>query len=193
MSRRSGQAYLESLLAVLILLLALFGALQTALLFGERELMHHASARAARAKTVGFNDWMAEKAARVAAIPVSGRLLSEEVGWDAGNAAGPWDTRTAFELSRIPFYLGAENRARAEWILDYEEWRNGRFSFSGDGAGSGDGAISFRSVHDSPLFLPLGPLAVPFSSKDEEGVPRFPVSGEGVSGDHSGAYLEEGR
>ena len=192
MSRRSGQAYLESLLAVLLLLLALFGALQTALLFGEREVMHHAAARAARARTVGFNDWMAEKAARVASIPVSGRLLSDAVGWDGGGEDAA-DSQAAFELARIPFYLGAENRARAEWILDYEEWKNGRFSFSSAAEGPGGGVLEFRALHDAPLSMPLGHLAVPFSRMDDEGVPRFPVEGRGVAGNHSGYYLEGSR
>ena len=46
---RSGQAYLETFLVLLVLLLVLFGFLQVALSFGDREVVHHAAARAARA------------------------------------------------------------------------------------------------------------------------------------------------
>lgn len=185
MRGRSGQAYLESLLAVLVILAALFGGLQTALLFGERIVLHHAAARAARARAVGFNDWMAEKAARVAAIPVSGRLRASELG--LGDAVAESGGGVALELARIPAYLAAENHARAEWLLDYDEWHGGRFSVSESASGSG--ALEFRVRHDAPVEMPLGPLFVPAARQDETGLHRLRIRGAGVAPDHSGAYL----
>ena len=185
---RCGQAYLESLLAVLALPAALFGALQVALLMGEGQLLHHAAARAARARTVGFNDWMAEKAARVAAIPVSGRILGDGIGLADAAPGG----EGAFEMGRIPEYLRSENRARAEYVLDYEEWHGGRFSFEEDTGASG-AAFVFSALHDAPLRLPLGFLAVPSCHEDEDGVPRFTVRGSGVAPNHAALYLEGAR
>ena len=184
---RSGQAYLESLLAVLVILAALFGGLETAFVFGEKILLRHAASRAARARTVGFNEWMAEKAARVAAIPLSGRLRSGEIGLDAGAEAG-----AVPEFSRIPFYLAAENRARAEWILDYDEWRNGSFAFSGASPASG-GVLEFTVRHDMPLEMPLAPLFVPGAWRDSGGVHRARVSATGVAADHASTYLRGSR
>ncbi|MBQ7667490.1 MAG: hypothetical protein IJS46_05790 [Kiritimatiellae bacterium] len=186
--RRRGQAYFETLLAVLVLLAALFGALQTVFLYGEHVVLHHAAARAARAKTVGFNDWMAQKAAHVAAIPFSGRILGEKVG-AAGDGAG---ASALFESARIPEYLAAENRARAEYVLDYEEWEGGRFSFFEQGGDDGR-TVCFAAVHDAPVFLPFGFLAVPGAGKDEDGTLRFPVAAEGVAPDHAWSFLEGSR
>ena len=126
---RAAQAYLESILVLLVLFLLLFGFLQAALLYGGRDVLHHAASRAARARAVGFNDWMAEKAARVAAIPVSGHLLAEDVGWEEE----PGADMAAFELARIPGYLASENHARAQYVLDYEEWRRGSIGFGESG------------------------------------------------------------
>lgn len=184
MDARSAQAYLESLLAVLVLVFLIFGALQVALLFGESAVMHHAAARAARAKAVGFNDWMALKAARVASIPVSGRLSGDSL--DFAKASGG---EAAFEKARIPEYLAAENHARASYILDYEEWNGGRLSLSESGGRSG-AIVGFSARHDVPLKLPLGFLVAPGAVADEDGIPRLAVESGGVAADHSPHYLE---
>ena len=62
-------------IVVLVVGVLLFGLLQTAVVFSGREVLHHAAARAARARAVGFNEWMAFKAMRVASIPTSGKML----------------------------------------------------------------------------------------------------------------------
>ena len=59
---RSGQAVMETFIVVLVVGVLLFGLLQTAVVFSGREVLHHAAARAARARAVGFNEWMAFKA-----------------------------------------------------------------------------------------------------------------------------------
>ncbi len=184
--RRAGQAYLESILVVLVLLLLLFGFLQTALLYGGRDVLHHAASRAARARAVGFNEWMAEKAGRVAAIPVSGRLLAADVGADPDDVA---DGGSAFELSRIPSYLGAENHARAQYVLDYEEWRRGSLRSSESGASFSGGTLSRSVRFDAPLRMPFSPLVFPWAPRDEEGVPRLSFEATAAVGNHAGLYL----
>jgi hypothetical protein len=134
-----GQAMIESCLVIIFLCLLFLGLFQMAHAYVAREVLNHAAARAARAKTVGFNRWMVEKTMRVAAIPNAGRLLvpsadgNPEMG-EALNTMGPgalWDfalqstPRAASldtELARIPEYLASEDEDRAENLLDYENW-----------------------------------------------------------------------
>ena len=59
---------LETLLVMFVACLLFFGLFQTALVFQADEVLHHSAARAARARSVGFNEWMVTKAQRVAAL-----------------------------------------------------------------------------------------------------------------------------
>lgn len=187
---RAGQALVETLLASLAILLALFGLLQVALASGAREVLRHAAARAARAKSVGFNDWMAEKAVRVAAIPVSGRRTVPADDWlgedGGGGAAGA-------AASRIPGYLGADNSARASWVLSYEEWERGWPVFSVGTSPLGEGALRASVRMDYPLRMPLAGFFVPFAEKDEDGTPRLPMSATAAAPDQSRLYLSGAR
>lgn len=183
--RRRGQAMVESIIVLLVLCLLLFAFLQAAISMGGREILHHAAARAARARSVGFNSWMAEKSARVAAIPVSGRFLAENVGWSPADGAV-----SDFELSRIPEYLASENHARAEYVLDYDEWEKGTLSFGGSSSLLGNGVLHFTAEHYAPLVMPFSPIAFPWAAKDNEGVPRVDMSADAVAVEHSGFYLK---
>ena len=171
---------------MLLLLLVLFGLLQAALLLGGRDILHHASARAARARTVGFNDWMALKAARVAAIPVSGRMLTEQMGYDPGLDGSSGE----FEVARIPQYLEAEYDVRADYILDYEEWENGHLHFGERPSLLGGGVLHYDAVHEMPLKMPLAPVVFPWATLDGEGIPRIRMESHAAAGEHSSLYLE---
>lgn len=171
---------------MLLLLVLLFGLLQTALLLGGRDILHHASARAARARSVGFNDWMALKAARVAAIPVSGRMLTEQMGYDPGLDGSSGE----FEVARIPQYLEAVYDVRADYILDYEEWENGHLHFGERPSLLGGGVLRYDAVHEMPLRMPLAPVVFPWAPLDEEDVPRIRMESTASAGEHSSLYLE---
>lgn len=139
---RSGQSLIESVIVILLICLIFVGLLQVSQLVAARQVLHHAAARGARAKTVGFNDWMVEKAIRVAAIPNSGRLITPEFEnvdqqlrdavansrpgelWDdvLGGTLRPRSQQFSLEIARIPEYLGSENSARSRYILDYDYW-----------------------------------------------------------------------
>lgn len=75
-----------------------------------RVLMDYAAGRAARARAVGFNDFMCLKTARVAAIPVAGRRV-----W-------PPEGAMADEAARLPIYLCTAHEALARGVLEYEGW-----------------------------------------------------------------------
>lgn len=106
---RRGQAMLETVLAVLLITLLFLGLFQLAHMVTTRILLDHAAARAARAKAVGFNDWMCLKSARVAMIPVAGRRLWPEEGGFV-------------EASRVPIYMCTDHEALARGVLEYERW-----------------------------------------------------------------------
>lgn len=121
---RRGQAMVETLIAVLLILFIFFGAYRISRKVAALTLLDHAAARAARAKAVGFNDFMCRKSARVAMIPVAGKRI--------------WPTETDIdEVSRIPIYLTAEDNSLARGILDYEWWDSTVIDVSsGGGIGS---------------------------------------------------------
>ena len=170
---QAGQAMIESVVIMLVICLLFFGLFQLAHGFANREILRHAAARAARARTVGFNGWMVTKVMRAAAIPNAGRMLQpvetfvdaplrqavDTLGpgalWDWALAATPDNARATFERARIPDYLASENSARASYILDYERWDD----IAGSGlGGGGTGAtlgqwLSIRLQQEYPLSI----------------------------------------
>ena len=104
-----GQAIVETVIAILLIMAIFSGAYGISRKLEALTLLDHAAARAARAKAVGFNDFMCEKSARVAMIPVAGRRLWPEEGGFA-------------EVSRVPIYLSSEDEALANGVLEYEYW-----------------------------------------------------------------------
>ena len=130
----------ESMLVLLLMMVVFLGVFQFFHAAAARSILDHSAARAARAKTVGFNDWMVRKAARVAAIPVSGKMLMpEEIPPDPGRAAllnartpgqawnmalrrTPQSQQAALENALIPEYMASPHSNQARQILDYEAW-----------------------------------------------------------------------
>ncbi len=146
--RRSGQALIESCIVVLLLCLICFGLLQISRFFAAQEIMDYASARGARARTVGFNRFMVFKAVRVSTIPSAGTLLFPSL--DGGPAA-----QQVVEQARIPLYLGAEWHGNLSGILDYDLWGDIRFSHQQTGSGN---QIDFQVYQDIPFTFPLHQL-----------------------------------
>ena len=108
---RDGQAMLETVLAVFFITLMFLAVFQVAHMVTTKILLDHAAARAARARAVGFNDWMCLKSARAAMIPVAGPRT-----WPV---AEDGERRAA---SLVPIYMETENESMARGILDYERW-----------------------------------------------------------------------
>ncbi len=132
---------IEACLALLILCLVFMGFFQVSQLIAARQVLYHAAARGARAKMVGFNRFMVDKAIRVAAIPNAGRMIRPDIAnedealreWLATERAGVvWDRVLAadpgiadvheIERARIPDFMGSEHWAWSRAILDYEHW-----------------------------------------------------------------------
>ncbi len=107
-----GQAILETVLAVFFLVFVFLIFFHLSRMVQARILLDHAAARAARARAVGFNEFMCLKSARVAMIPVAGERL-----WPEG--AMDWE-----EVARIPIYLSTAHEGIARGVLEYEYWRS---------------------------------------------------------------------
>ncbi len=143
---RAGQALLESCIVIGILCLLLMGLFQLSQLFMAREILHYAAARGARAKIVGFNEFMVFKTVRVGTIANAGRLLAPVLERGAAQplflrlgsrfqarspvltANGPLAQR-AVERARIPLFLGADWHGRLAAILDYADWPDIRYAY----------------------------------------------------------------
>lgn len=110
--KRSGQAMIETVLAVLIISFAFVVLFKLSHMLTGKILLEHAAMRVARARTVGLNEFMCLKAARVAVIPVAGKRL-----WPEGDELD-W----AMELQRVPIYMVTADSSRAGGVLDYEGW-----------------------------------------------------------------------
>ena len=164
---------IESVVVMLVICLIFFGLFQLAHGFAQREILRHAAARAARARTVGLNGWMVNKVMRVATIPNAGRMTQPEVDltdpslaraiarstpgalWDWALQATPDASRARFERARIPDYLASANEARASYILDYADWdaiRGSGLGGSGGGATWGD-TLRIRVEQNYPLTI----------------------------------------
>lgn len=121
---RRGQAILESLLVLIVLVAGFCFFFDFAYGAVARLLLANGAARAARAATVGFNDFQQLKALRVGVIPVAGKRLV------------PVDRRARGldELSYVRAYLQCEREADARGMLDYERWHtlSGRTRRKGD-------------------------------------------------------------
>ena len=102
----------ETVLAVIVITFAFLALFRLSHMLTGKILVEHAAMRVARARAVGFNDFMCQKTARVAVIPVAGkRLWPDDDKFTAGN-----------ELARVRTYLESPDAARASGLLDYENW-----------------------------------------------------------------------
>ena len=157
---------LETVLAVLFITFVFLCIFQVAHMVTTKILLDHAAARAARAKSVGFNEWMCLKSARVAMIPVAGRRIWPEDG--AYN-----------EASLVPIYMTTEHEAMARGILEYERWRTMDFDVD-----SGGGLGAEASAHVS--------VEVPrFYSRGDEDSDTIEIRGESRIESHFPFYMND--
>lgn len=211
-SGRSGQAYVETALAVMLVSFIFLGLFQLSQIFAAREILFHAAHRAARARTVGFNRWMVNKSMRAAAIPVSGRMLEPEVEreagspvvqaiatrshgdlWDYALTAWPASGQAAIERARIPLYLGSDSYALARNTLDYEGWNDLTLSHSGYGLIGGDYSGTTFETRVSKRF----PLRVAMSrafyapGRGRNGEDRISLTGRARIESHYPLYIDD--
>ncbi len=169
----NGQAMIESVFVIIVACLCFLAIFQYANLFAAKMTLTHAATRAARARTVGLNHWMVEKAARAAAIPVSGKSLLEfgvpstptlvmqgvSPGriWDDALSASPVSAKAQLERARVPEYMGSVNSPTSREILDYELWEEMDLSVEEplDVDGTMPGALEVTVRQRQPLLISL--------------------------------------
>lgn len=153
--------------------LVFFGVFQISQLFAAQEVLDYAAGRGARARTVGFNQFMVFKTIRVGSIPNAGRLVNPV--YQGGPAR-----EHALETARIPLYLGGENQGRLRSILDYDSWDTiqDRRSFS-----IGDGTLSQTVGQEVPLKYPMHRA---FYAGDS-----MPMEGASCLDEHYTLYLDD--
>ncbi|MGN0885842.1 MAG: hypothetical protein ACI4RT_02465 [Candidatus Spyradenecus sp.] len=144
-ARRRGQAILESLLVLIVLVAGFCFFFDFAYGAVARLLLTNGAARAARAASVGFNDFQQVKALRVGVIPVAGRQLVPE----------DQRARGLGELAYVRAYLQCETEAEAQGMLDYERWHRLRVRTQRSG-----NAVEIEAAMGVPRLMPwrLGQL-----------------------------------
>ena len=189
----AGQAMVESMLVLLLMSVVFLGVFQYFHAAAARDILDHAAARAARARAVGFNHWMVLKAARVGAIPVSGKMLMpQEVPADPGRQAlanmrtpgrawnfalrsAPYSQLAQLENALIPEYMASRHSNQAPEILDYEAWEgNGAhpLEIHADvpSAMSTGGKITYTVGRAFDQLISWGDLVRGFPSRGDRGV-----------------------
>lgn len=118
MHRKRGQAMVETIVVLVFLLFAFFALFQFADNLRAKLLCEYAAGRCARAATIGLNEFMVTKTARIATMAAAGECLTKD---GSGHAL-----ETGALVGRSPSYLECVNEAAAEQELDFDYWRNGR-------------------------------------------------------------------
>lgn len=111
---RSGQSMIESVIAVLIVVLLFLAMFRLSRVLTSKILVEHAAMRVARARAVGFNRFMCEKAARICVIPVAGKRE-----WPLED--DPRRDVDAVALSRM--YMRTPDSSHADGLLRYDGWK----------------------------------------------------------------------
>lgn len=213
--QRSGQAMIESVFVIILACLCFLAVFQFTNLFTSKAVLEHAAARAARTRTVGFNQFMVEKSARVAAIPASGkRLVPGPFNIDSGLTSTPdgkrktvgdiWDDAlkatgssvgTTIEANRVPDYMDSINNPTAGHILDYELWDTLSIDIRESMNISGDNpstlTVGVRQRY--PLLISLESLFMGDLRNAEDGnhQERFSLGGLYTIENHYPLYMED--
>ena len=141
---KRAQAMVETLVAVLLIVALFDGAWRLSRLVAAKTLLDHAAARAARAKAVGLNEFMCLKTARASMIPVAGKRLWPDYGFD--------------EVARIPIYMASEDASRANGVLEYELW--GHTDVNARSGGGISPTVKAELRMDAPEFSVTGSAQV---------------------------------
>lgn len=116
--QKCGQAMVESILAMFVILLVFLAIFSLSDQIRVKLLVENAAVKCARARAVGYNDFMLKKIARLTTMPASGECYTS-----ADDEGRTLSLRSRY--NRIDDYLMSEYEAQAKAILDFEYWRNG--------------------------------------------------------------------
>ena len=140
---------LESIIAMIVILLLFLALFNLSDQIRAKLLVENAAAKCARARAVGYNDFMVRKIARLATMPAAGKCLTAA---DAGGGTLSLQSR----YCRIDDYLMSEYEAQSGAILDFELWRDGNTSVH---ATSGNSPATATVTQHRPQIAGLDGLA----------------------------------
>ena len=115
---RGGQAMLESIIAMIAILFLFLLLFNLSDQIRAKLLVENAAAKCARARAVGYNDFMLRKIARLSTMPAAGKCRTAA---DSGNGTLSLQSR----YDKIGVYLMSEYESQADAILDFERWQEG--------------------------------------------------------------------
>jgi len=202
---------IESVIVIILACFCFLAIFQYANLFATKAVLTHAATRAARARAVGFNRWMVDKSARVAAIPACGKRITpayagvdpaitaalsrNHVGdiWDLALKSSTRSPGTQLELARLPDYMDSENDPTASNILDYELWDTLSIVTDEqpnlDGTTPGRLQVTVKQYH--PLLISLAPMAEGELRDAEQNKETLALEGFYVIESHYPLYLQD--
>lgn len=142
--RRGGQAMVETVVVMIFLCLAFFLTYEYANLFNVHTVLDYAAARAARARAVGFDDFMVTKVVRVATASVAGKcrsLTDENEGLS-----------NATIISRMGSYLETMFESETKGVLDFELWDSDKLGWTVDEVKDDNSELRMRVWQNHPLY-----------------------------------------
>ena len=163
-----------AMIAILILFLALFNLAD---LTRTKLLVENASMKCARARAVGYNDFMLRKIARLTTMPVSGECLTVA---DSGEGKPSYRER----IYRIGEYLMSDYEAQAQAILNFDYWQNGNTAIDASDSGS---TATARVTQRRPRLFDFGVFAGGAKPDEDD---RAKISAEATVEAHYPDYLQ---
>ena len=146
--RKHGQTMVETTIAMIVILIVFLALFNLADLTRAKLLVENASVKCARARAVGYNDFMLRKIARLATMPAAGECLTVS---DAGDGKLSYAER----YYRISDYLMSDYEAQANAILDFAYWRNGGTAIT---ASAGQAPATATVTQHRPRLFDFGVL-----------------------------------
>jgi Flp pilus assembly protein TadG len=134
----------ETVVVLFFLCIVFFWVYEYTGLLTRHTVLDYAAARAARARTVGFNDFMITKTVRVATMSTAGACMTKD---DEGNGLS-----TATLVSRMGSYLQAANEAETSGILDFKYWDGAHLGWTCSEPGGDVNEITMRVWQRRPLY-----------------------------------------
>ena len=163
-----------AMIFVLIVFLALFNLAD---LTRTKLLVENAAVKCARARAVGYNDFMLRKIARLATMPAAGRCLTP-----SDNGVGTLSRSERYY--RIGDYLMSDYEAQADAILDFEYWQNGNTFVS---ASQGSSPATATVTQRRPRLFDFGVLT---GAANPDAESRATISASSTQEAHYPDYLQ---
>ena len=143
-SGREGQSMIETVIVLFFLCIVFFWVYEYTGLLTRHTVLDYAAARAARARTVGFNDFMITKTVRIATMSTAGACETKD---DEGNGLS-----TGTLVSRMGSYLEAESEGDTKGILDFDLWDSDKLGWSADEPGGENAELTIHVWQRRPLY-----------------------------------------